>query len=79
MAKKIVFEWETIHEVGGSCTRRAKVMGGWLVMHLTMGTKTHWTESMIFIADNDWQWYILKPPLESNEVAKSNLANEFKA
>lgn len=64
MAKKLIWEWERLDE----STWRAKVIGGWLVLHtnsvaITDGKKREvaQSESMAFIADREHTWPILKP------------------
>lgn len=61
------FEWEFID----SSSWRAKVIGGWLVLHtnsiaMTDGKKriVSQSESMCFVADKDHEWLILKPGVE---------------
>lgn len=74
MVKKVEFKWEQLDEN----TKRVKVMSGWLIVHCTKGTKNNFTESMVFLADQHWEWQVL-PPIEDPEVKKKNLANDFKA
>ena len=62
MRKKFVWEWEQLDEN----TRRAKVIGGWIVHTILVGTKTA-SDSLVFIADRDHEWHIIKPQPALNE------------
>lgn len=61
------FVWEKLDQA----TYRAKVFGGWLVLHtnhttITDGKKreTVQSESMVFLTDKDHEWNILNLPKE---------------
>lgn len=60
MQKKIVWEWEVIDE----WTKRAKVIGGWLV-HMTLQDKNKLSCCSEFISDRDHEWIII-PPFKEN-------------
>lgn len=61
------WEWEVLDEN----TMRAKVIGGWIVLHHAEKNK-QLTESMAFVSDRDHGWQIIKPlqekPIKSDEV-----------
>lgn len=86
MRKKIEWKWEQIDEA----TWRAKVIGGWVLLHvktftltLTGGKKEplcSQSESMQFIADRDHEWHILEMrselvPIRNN--LRNNLSKDF--
>jgi hypothetical protein len=72
MAKKIVWNWEQIDE----CTKRVKVMGGWLVQTGVL-TKNSCALSTVFLEDRDHQWQPIEPYVDP-QVVKANLAKDFK-
>lgn len=79
MAKKVEFKWEKLDDN----TRRCKVINGWLVLHTTSmygsdGKKKEaaLSESMIFVADQHWEWQIL-PPVENRNAVKMKLVKDF--
>ena len=53
MRKRFEWQWEELD----SHTRRAKVIGGWVV-NSYLGK----AESMVFVPDRDHEWHILPPP-----------------
>lgn len=58
MAKKLVWKWEEL-----DChTKRAKVVGGWLI-HALVDDGKKMTSAMVFIQDRDHEWLILPPPI----------------
>lgn len=65
MRKKIEWNWEKLD----GATYRAKVMGGWLVLHTNHTTIIDskknkdmvQSESMSFIPDRDHEWTIVTP------------------
>jgi hypothetical protein len=80
MRKKIEWQWEQLDEA----TWRAKVMGGWVLLHVktfsVRGGKNNsdsQSESMQFIADRDHEWTIV-PPIQAVEAAKPTVkADDF--
>lgn len=60
------FEWESIagkifSKDEGNITRRAKVIGGWIINHIVWTSKAHaQSESMVFIPDPEHKWEIEK-------------------
>lgn len=80
MRKKIEWQWEQID----ASSYRAKVIGGWILLHtnhttITDGKKRDMvqTESMVFIADRDHEWHIL-PPIAEREALKPTVkADDF--
>lgn len=62
MRKKIEWSWEKLDEN----TYRAKVIGGWMVMHVTVDRKkmASFSESLAFIPDRDHEWTIVLPIVE---------------
>lgn len=75
MIKRMVWEWEMLDE----STRRAKVMGGWILQsHLVGSKKTSLSESMVFITDPYHEWMIV-PPVIEEKVERANNAKEFAA
>jgi hypothetical protein len=78
MRTRIEWEWEKLDKY----TLRAKVFGGWLVLHAYPVTITDHkkrdmsqSESMVFVPDPNHQWTILSPPKE--EPKKPSVADEF--
>jgi hypothetical protein len=57
------FVWEILVDDPASAVKRAKIIGGWLVVHQTyfdIGTqKARLSESMQFVPDKDHEWLIL--------------------
>lgn len=78
MRKKIEWEWEALDD----CTKRAKVIGGWVLMRLgavdvEKGKKIQFRESLIFIPDRDHEWHVL-PPVKAEEAPiKVSKADDF--
>jgi len=83
MRKKIEWLWEDLDE----CTKRAKVIGGWLVLRLGAtdiekgkNGKVVFRESMTFVADRDHEWEIapaFDPSVPDKQHPKLN-ADDFK-
>ena len=71
--KKITWEWEQLDE----CTKRVKVVGGWLVQTGVL-TKNSCSISTIFVQDQHWEWYPAAPFVDP-QIKKSELAKDFKA
>lgn len=68
MRKKIEWQWEELDE----STWRAKVIGGWALkvrMFIEGKRGVVMSESMVFIADRDHEWYVV-PPLKEVEPQK---------
>ncbi len=70
MRKKMEWQWESLD----ANTRRAKVIGGWLVHCFRdfLGGKKDLTmssESMQFVSDRDHEWHIV-PAAKEAEAAK---------
>lgn len=55
MRKKLEWEWEILDE----WSKRAKVIGGWLV-HTTLQDKSRLSCCMEFVSDRDHDWLILE-------------------
>ncbi len=79
MQFKLDWKWEKLDET----TYRSKVIGGWLLLHtnsiaITDGKKREaaQSESMVFIADRDHQWFI-KPPVKDEQAVKDDIAKDF--
>jgi hypothetical protein len=79
MRKKIEWQWEQLDEA----TWRAKVMGGWVLLHVKTfaitgkNSSMSQSESMQFIADRDHEWTIV-PPIQAVEAAKPTVkADDF--
>ena len=83
MRKRIEWEWEVLNDHPASATKRAKVIGGWLVVHQTyydLGSqKARLSESMSFVPDREHFWEIKPPMQETPAVQAKALANEFTA
>ncbi len=84
MRKKIEWQWEKLDE----STQRAKVIGGWLVMHFQHTTftgknnsQTFQTESMAFVMDRDHEWAIAAPfdPSVTSKAAPKVNASDFES
>lgn len=82
MLKKIAFAWEKLDEA----TYRAKVIGGWILLHIQHTTITDskkrdmsQCESMVFIADRDHEWQIAKPFDPSKPDVPRITPNDFQA
>jgi hypothetical protein len=80
MRKVMPWEWERLDDK----TARAKVIGGWIILHLQstfatgeFGKKTNVkivnSESMVFLADRDHEWTISKPVVETPPPAKTKV------
>lgn len=72
MRKKMEWQWEKLDE----STWRAKIIGGWIVLHIKTfaisGSKNYsqsQSESMVFVSDRDHEWTIVEP-LKEIEVTK---------
>lgn len=79
MQKKIEWKWEQLEEG----TWRAKVIGGWLLLHLKTfaikGKDSHMcqSESMTFIPDRDHEWFIIKPVDETIAIKEKAVVADF--
>ena len=51
------FEWETINEASGYCTHRAKVLGGWVILHVSYDDLNE-SLAMVFIPDPHHAWKV---------------------
>jgi hypothetical protein len=67
MRRKMEWEWEILDEF----TKRAKVIGGWLIQHGSYTNKGSITESMVFVPDKDHDWTIVKPIQEKKPTVKA--------
>jgi len=72
MRKKIEWQWELLDEF----TKRAKVIGGWIVQHGSHTNKGSICESMTFVADRDHEWHIM-PPVVTETAKKIAQAKDF--
>lgn len=82
MIKKIAWQAEQLdHQDNGkdgwATTTRIKVIGGWLLSHIIC-YKHNISETMVFIADRDHEWTIIKPVEEKPQPNKLAAA-DFKA
>lgn len=75
MRKKIEWQWEKLDEG----TYRAKVIGGWLIMHVNQcivndskKREMAISESMCFIADRDHEWTVIAPVQNTPVIPKPN-------
>lgn len=66
MRKHIEWEWEQLDIY----TRRAKVIGGWIVNSNFTDEETYAAESLVFIPDRDHEWTIKQPEPEETEVRR---------
>lgn len=74
MRRSIEWQWETLDEHN----TRIKVIGGWLVHHISYNeNKKHFSESMCFIPDRDHEWHILPPFVDTKKAEAKALASEF--
>lgn len=74
MAKKIVWQWESIDEF----TSRVKIMGGWLVVHKSAGKKGNFCITSVIVNDTDWQWQPIEPYVDP-QIEKVNIAKDYQA
>ena len=72
MRKKIEWQWEKLDDE----TARARVIGGWLVLHKTHA-KNNSAESVTFVADRDHEWCVVEPYSEKVKVLSSLKASDF--
>lgn len=70
MIKKIAWNWEYLEEGIITGTRRAKVIGGWVVHTFAHADKKRIAEAMVFIPDRDHEWTIVKPFNPAEEAKK---------
>lgn len=82
MRKKIEWKFEELDKF----TKRAKVMGGWILHHesnalLEKNNKFSVvkSESMVFIPDRDHEWTIVQPVDESKPAANKVSATDFES
>lgn len=54
------FTWEVLIKTDWEKTRRAKVPGGWLVLHESWDEAFGQCESMAFVADAPHKWEVEK-------------------
>lgn len=73
MRKRIEWLWEVLDEH----TSRAKVLGGWVILHRGLesnGKGISASESMCFVCDKDHEWHIavakVDPVVERSTIAK---------
>ena len=71
MRKRIEWEWEVLDEF----TKRAKVIGGWVLLHHTT-VKGQVAESMVMIPDRDHEHEILIPKADP-VIERSAIAKDF--
>ena len=78
MRKKIEWQWESLDEA----TWRAKVIGGWVVLHVKTfaisgkNSAVNQSESMQFVADRDHEWHI-QAPIQEQAPVESAKPNAF--
>lgn len=75
MRKRIEWQWEVLD----ASSRRAKVIGGWVLNTHRWDTSTKtptMSESSVFIPDRDHEWNIL-PPVKAEETKPQNKAADF--
>lgn len=58
MRKKLEHEWEILDEF----TKRAKVIGGWIIEYGSFSNKGSVSNSLVFVPDNDHLWTITNLP-----------------
>lgn len=75
MRKKIEWNFEKLDEF----TKRAKIIGGWIVHHGIQTNKGPVSESMVFIADRDHEWTIVQPVYESKPAGVKVSSADFEA
>ena len=80
MPKKIEWKWEIIDEFGDGAnftsTARVKVIGGWIVLH-SFQRKGQISESMIFVNDREYEWYIVKPIKEPDPQVEKPVSEGY--
>lgn len=59
---KIEFEWQKLDET----TRRAKVIGGWIVHCCDIFQNTGISEALVFVPDADHLWEVTLPVIKSD-------------
>lgn len=76
------WEWENLDEA----TYRAKVIGGWMLLHTKhttfLGGKKKdmiQSESMVFLPDRDHEWTIVKRVAEKEKLPTKSIAEDFEA
>jgi hypothetical protein len=72
MRKKIEWEWELLDEF----TKRAKVIGGWVIEYGCHTNKGSITNTMVFVPDRDHEWAIA-PKIVEKAAIKTALAKDF--
>jgi len=80
MIKKIKWEWESLDE----CTKRARVIGGWLILRLgatdiEKNKRVQFRESIVFLADRDHEWQIIKPVNPDQPPSEKLKAADFES
>jgi hypothetical protein len=73
MRKQIEWQWEALDEF----TKRAKVIGGWVIEYGSHTNKGSVSEALVFIPDRDHEWHIIAPIVE--KPAPKNIASDFAA
>jgi hypothetical protein len=76
MRKRLEWKWELLDER----TARARIIGGWIINHITQDTENRilLSESSIFIPDRDHEWTIVEPFIEP-EVVKKDMAKDYES
>ena len=72
MRKKIEWVWEVLDEF----TKRAKVIGGWVIIYGSHTNTGAISNAMIFVADRDHVWEIAPPKVDA-KTEQSILAEDF--
>lgn len=65
--RKVEWKWEDLDE----CTKRAKVIGGWLVKSIASIKNNNLSVVMCFVADSDHQW-VITAPFNPSDLGKVN-------
>ena len=58
MKKTLPFEWEIISNESGDTVRRARVIGGWMVLTYVCECEAPGTHSTVFIPDIKHEWRV---------------------
>ncbi len=82
MQKKIEWQWEKLD----ANTSRVRVIGGWIVHHdkhalAKKGNSENilCSESMVFIADRDHEWFIIPPVDETIALKEKAVVSDFES
>ena len=76
MRKKIEWQWEQLDEG----TRRAKVIGGWLVnthRRSDNGKASTFDQALVFVPDRDHEWTIVAPIQAVQPTEKADKSADF--